>query len=140
MYHHTVNAALGSMAQIFFETSRRTGRTTEMLESLKSGDFVVFDNSAEAKRVQEMAARRGIKILTTVARISDHHRWMDRARGHRLVFDHSAIEKYFLEKMQDATNSLDLMTKFANPSDAGESELVNIRQRDNFDFTRWERC
>lgn len=137
MYHHTVHAALGSLAEIFFARSRRTGRTAEMLDSLKSGDFVIFDNAAEAKRVQQLAARRGIKIETVVARVSDHHRWMDRARHHRLVFDHAAIEKYYFEKMQEATNNLDEMIRFALPA---ESDPEEKRERGSFDFSGWTKC
>lgn len=57
-----IGAALKGAALIYFQASRRTGRTTSLVESLKDGDRVIFTNSNEADRVKRICYELGIKI------------------------------------------------------------------------------
>lgn len=78
--------------------SRRTGRTMEMINSLKNGDVVVFSSNAEAERVEYLIKKRNINIKSIVINPKNSAKLYETQAGNnrRFIFDHSWVEEYFL--------------------------------------------
>ena len=94
-----IGNALKDCAQIYFTSARNTGRTTALVESLKTGDRVVFCNSKEADRVKRLAKERGVEISVLVVPPADPGKIFTHgslSRDGRCIFDHSWLENFYL--------------------------------------------
>lgn len=110
MDHFGIGAGVTAVVRTFFQAARATGRTTSLVESLKTGDRVVFLNEREGRRVQAMCKDRGVEIQITV----NDARYLDRLLSHgpprhdgRLVFDHSWVEEFYSHTIEQAQRKLD---------------------------------
>ena len=103
-----IGAALQGAARIYFQSARRTGRTTALLESLKDGDRVIFSDSREADRVGRLARELGVKIQCLVIDPKDPRRLFERGTSEgRTIFDHSWVEAWYMQALQGASMELD---------------------------------
>lgn len=102
-----IHQAMKGIAHTYFHSARGTGRTMAMVESLKEGDRVAFADRIEALRVQNICRQRGFEIETVVIDPKQPERVFDRrpTRG-RFVFDHSLVEQYYLEALENAGNEI----------------------------------
>lgn len=108
-----IGAAVRGAAEIYFRSARRTGRTTMLVESLKTGDRVVFADAKEAQRVKGLCKERGVEIETLVVSVehSPHNLF---SRGStpgdgRTVFDHSWVESWYARAIKEAAEHIDNM-------------------------------
>ena len=62
MDHFGIGAAIHGAAMIYTSSSRRTGRTTSLVESVKDGDRIIFNNHKEAERVRRLCLERGVEV------------------------------------------------------------------------------
>lgn len=98
MDHYGIGTALRGAANILFQSARRTGRTTSLVESVKDGDRIIFANALEAERVRRLCLERGVKVECIVVPPSNPVEVFDRptAEG-RSIFDHTWVEQFYLD-------------------------------------------
>jgi hypothetical protein len=111
MDHYGIGAALKGCANIYFQSSRRSGRTVSLVESLRSGDRVIFNNEKEARRVKKMCAERNVNIDTITVTQNHHGVGIERIgkSDGRTIFDHSWVEKFYINKITEASKILDFL-------------------------------
>lgn len=135
MDHFGIGAAIYGAVRIYTITSRRTGRTTSLVESLKDGDRVVFATDEEARRVARLCMDLGVKIDTVV--LGDRHpSELCRERGvsqGRTLFDHSWVERWYLRAIEEAQKELD----FAQQQLSGYGEAHRETRRCAKELNRW---
>lgn len=105
-----IGQALFGVISIYFRSARRTGRTTNLVESVKTGDRVVFDNPNEARRVKHLCKLRNVEIETIVIDPKFPEKLFDQGpvlNDGRLIFDHSWLEKYYENVFLTAENRID---------------------------------
>lgn len=107
-----ISSAIRSMLVMYRQVSRRTGRTTSMLDALKDGDRVFFVDSREASRVERLCRERGLKVDCCTCPVSNIGRAMERgtAQG-KVIFDHTFVEEYY-----------------ARAIDAAEADISQVQQ------------
>ena len=99
-----------SIIKIYFISARRSGRTTSLIESVKTDDRVVFVNSSEAARVKYLCKQRNINIETIVIDPKNPSSLFNKGsvlNDGRLIFDHAWVEEYYLNNIQDAQKQID---------------------------------
>lgn len=110
MDHYGIGAAITGAMNIYLQTARQTGRTTSLVDSLKSGDRVIFTDSREAQRVQRLIAQRGINVECLIVNPDNPHALFDRGSvpgEGRLVFDHRWVEEYYRLAIARAMKDID---------------------------------
>lgn len=104
-----VAAELGVM--MYTQTARRSGRTTQMIAGLKSGDRVVFSDRREAERVNLLCLEQGLKINCIVVEPKRLDKLIEKGRCEGdTVFDHSWLEEYYLAQIKNAQVMLQFTT------------------------------
>ena len=104
------------MAKMYFQSARRTGRTSLLIESLKDGDRVVCAALPEARRLQKLADARGVNVKFTVVEPSRPE--LLTASTGRTVFDHSWVEQYYMASLKQCQSDIDTMQR--NMSGTGD--------------------
>ena len=88
-----IYTALHAVSAVYFRSARKTGRTTRLVMSLKTGDRVIFATSADSHRVLNMARERCIDVecivIDPLNPVLVHG--LERSKG-RTIFDHTWIE------------------------------------------------
>lgn len=108
MDHFGIGQAMQSMARVYAQSARRTGRTTSLLESLKDGDRVVFIDSREADRIRRLCKERGLDVECIVLPPEQPHRLLERGMSSgRTLFDHSWVERYYIHAMERCQEEID---------------------------------
>lgn len=129
-----IGQAIKGMVLTYFSASRRTGRTTSLVESLKDGDRVVCLEPNEARRLRSLSAERRVKVNVVVI---DSGR-ADEVFQHgtpegRLIFDHSWVEAYYMRAIEQATREIDHLQRQA--SGFGTAHLETRRRTE--EIARW---
>lgn len=110
MDHYGIGTAVEGAAQVYFLSARQSGRTTSLVESLKTGDRVAFCNEREASRVKRLCLERGVQIETVVISPRKPSAIFDRGsvlgQG-RFIFDHTWVEAFYLLAIKDAQRAID---------------------------------
>jgi hypothetical protein len=108
MDHFGIGQAMMGMARCYFQASRRTGRTTSLLESLKDGDRVCCASSKEADRLTRLLRERNVEAQAITVDPNTPHRIFERGtpKG-RTIFDESWIEQYYLRALEAAAKDID---------------------------------
>lgn len=123
-----IGTAMKSMIMTYAQASRRTGRTTVLIESLKNGDRVVFSDRAEADRVSRMCRDRGLKINCVVIEPREPQKLIGvgpPSKG-RTIFDHTWVERFYLRKVKEAGEEIDYWQR--ETSGYGEAHIETKRQ------------
>ncbi len=88
-----IENAVKAVVDTYFFASRRTGRTTNLLNSLKPGDRVYVEDMGMREWLMSRLKQSGIEgVECEVWNESKHPRLDGKAKG-RVVFDHTLIEK-----------------------------------------------
>lgn len=96
MDHFGIGAAMEGMVRAYFTGARRTGRTTSLVESVKTGDRIVFANRNEAERVRRLCLSRGVQVQCIVIPPNDPDRLYSIGRSEgRTIFDHTWVEIFY---------------------------------------------
>ena len=107
-----IGAAIEGAAKIYLQTARGTGRTTALVESLKTGDRVVFIEIREAGRVKSLCRELGVDIETIVVNPKTPEGIFKRGTPPgRTVFDHSFVEQFYLEGIAKLQRDLDYLQR-----------------------------
>ncbi|MEO8299949.1 MAG: hypothetical protein ABI574_19325 [Burkholderiales bacterium] len=119
MDYFGIGAAMRSLAQIYAQSARRSGRTTRLVESLKDGDRVVFVNVRQADLVRSMCHKRGVDVECIVMSPGrPHDLLMLRPSRRRTIFDHGWVEDYYLKRIEGALGEIDdLQERLSGPAE-----------------------
>jgi len=102
-----IGAAMKSMAAVYIRSSRGTGRTTTMLNSLQNGDIVVFADTRETERVRKLIRRMHLDVKCITVSPDHPNRLFERPPCNgRVFFDHSWVENWYLNAMHSAEKDL----------------------------------
>lgn len=102
---NAIKTALG----MYRVMARRTGRTTNLINSLKPGDRVVVTNSAEKKRLESLCRERGLgDVCFTVCDPTKPENLFNKppSKG-RTIFDHTWVEEFYQNAVERAETSID---------------------------------
>ena len=133
-----IGNAFKSMARVYSISARGSGRTLSLVESLKEGDRVWFTNAKEGVRVKHMCKERGVTIEALVCEPSNPDRIFRRgtARG-KVIFDHSWVEQFYLNALENAERNIDLWQKESSHADGqGEAHIETRRKAE--ELHRWK--
>lgn len=87
------NGVKGAVS-VYFRSSRRTGRTSQLVDNVRNGDRIVFKDPIEADRARRLCLDKGVSIKTLVVNPARPEDLFDKTRGDassRLLFDHSWV-------------------------------------------------
>lgn len=118
-----IGATIEGCAEVYFRAARHTGRTSNMIASLKDGDTAVFFDAREANRVRELCLVDGVKISVIVLNRRDclmpllHSQFRAHKKhpGNRIVLDHGVVEEVYAKAIDSATKELASVEKALNP-------------------------
>lgn len=129
-----IGKAVESMMRIYTQTVRRSGRTEMMINSLRSGDRVVFNNQNEADRVNRLCRERGLDIDCIVSSPKNPEKLFDRGQSrYRTLFDHSWLEEFYLKKINDCQDEIvylyDNLSGWAEKNERTRREAKNFKEQ-----------
>ena len=92
-----IGPSIQGAARVYFQSARQTGRSTNLINSLKPGDRVCFHDSKTAHWFRNKLHDRGIEGVTCiVVPVSEPDRiFREGTSQGRTIFDHVWLEKYF---------------------------------------------
>jgi hypothetical protein len=122
--HFGMGAGLTGAARIYFQAARRSGRTAALVDSLKSGDRVVFTTQREARRVKDLCRDRGVDIDTFVCSPAQAQSLFFRPSptgDARTLFDHQWVQEYYQNALDNAQREVArLQTELSGTGQAHE--------------------
>jgi hypothetical protein len=107
-----IGSAIKGCAINFFAASRQSGRTTQLIESLKNGDRVVCISSKDAewlrRRIKEFDKDIDVISIPTkdAGKIFDHAT----SKG-RTIFDHRWLEQFYIEAIDRLEKEIDYLQR-----------------------------
>jgi len=102
-----VGNALKAFHHSMVMASRRTGRTSRMLEQVKSGDRIVFASEAMARHVRPLLKEMGKEVELVVCNPRDPASLFYRATAKGYThFDHDWVDEYYRLALEDAGERL----------------------------------
>lgn len=135
MDHFGIGAAMRGMANIYFQSARKSGRTTSLIESVKDGDRIIFANSREAERVRRLCIDRGVDVECVVIDPNDPGRVFERGTPQgRTIFDHSWVEQRYVLAIEYVQNDIDYLERQA--SGYGEAHRETRRRAE--EMAKWK--
>jgi hypothetical protein len=133
MDHFGIGAAVKGATEIYFQSARRTGRTSMLVESAKSGDTIVFADQLEANRVNRLCVERNKSVQCIVVPTNQPWRAKEIMRGRstgRLIFDHSWVEMFYRESICDCVEVVDAMQRDLSAVDSRyEDTALDVFER-----------
>jgi len=129
-----IGSAMRAMVWTYIRSSRRSGRTTTLVESLKDGDRVVCLNGDHGERIYRLCEERGVSIKYVVcdpSRIDEVFMWP--TSPGRTVFDHTWLEEYYQNVIDRAVDKVDYAQE--QSSGYGEAHLRTKRQAE--EMSKW---
>lgn len=132
-------SALKSAHTILCMAQRQTGRTTSLVESLKTGDRVVCLNRNQALNIERLCREREVKITTVVVgerRIEEAlHGLSTLSDDGRTVLDHAVVEEMYAGAITSTTQYIDSAEK--SLSGYGADHRATRRQAEEMVKWRW---
>jgi len=119
-----IDNAVKGMVNGYFQSARRSGRTTRMVEAVKTGDRILFRSGREAVRVQRMCRDLGKDVKCSVASGLNE---LCPAKG-RTFFDHGFIENLYQKSIEDTAKHIESMEKHLNLMCADPEPPVPFRR------------
>lgn len=122
-----ISTAMRCMAEMYFTVASRTGRTTQMLDSLKDGDRIVCLNQHEANRLDCLCRERRLRVQVLVCSTHNFGELFQHGTPQgRTVFDHSWVEELYRKSLENIEAHIDkLQTEL---SGYGEAHRQTARQ------------
>ena len=135
MDHFGIGAALQGAARIYFQSARRTGRTTALLQSLKEGDRVIVATQAEYRQWQRLIVERQLNVDVRLFRVDRAHELcqLGTSQG-RTLFEHTWVEQFYLHRLQDAATCVDELQQRLS----GWGEAHEKTRQQAAEMMRWE--
>lgn len=118
-----------TVVRVYEQMSRGTGRTSRMIEALKSGDRVVFADEREARRVKHICQDCGLDIECVTMPPEDPGLLMHRPPSiGRTVFDHSWVMARYVYCIEQVGREIARLEKAASRGgEAPESQMTSTR-------------
>tara|TARA_R110002124_G_scaffold190189_1_gene357461 strand:+ start:493 stop:909 length:417 start_codon:yes stop_codon:yes gene_type:complete len=105
------NAIIGA-ARVYFQSARRTGRTSALLESLQPGDRVVCLTTQQAQHLRQRIKEQDIDATVIVVPTEKPERIFEQSTSiGRTIFDHVWVEQYYLNQLQRAACDIDSLQR-----------------------------
>lgn len=134
MDHFGIGAAMRGMAQAYFISARRSGRTASLVESVKDGDRICFADPREAERVRRLCLERGVNVECIVISPSDPGRIFERKTSEgRTLFDHAWVEAFYLAAIERAGADIDALERESSGYGAAHRET----RRRALELAKW---
>ena len=114
-----ISLGIRACTNIYFQTIRRSGRTTHMISLVERGDLVIIHPDVHERGIHDLLAKRGIQGVD-VYRASSLEEVRNIAlnqgkKYNRVHLDHSFVDAYYLKAIEDTSKSLDgLMRNLAS--------------------------
>lgn len=135
MDHFGISQAMRGVLRVFFQSSRHTGRTTAMLDSLKNGDRVVCPDTKEFSKLTTEIRRRDLDVQILVVSPANPDSLFGRAPPEgRTIFTHEWVELYFIENVECAISNLDRLQSEASGFGASHEKT----QQAQLQAARWD--
>ena len=123
------------MHRVYFQSARRSGRTTMMLDSLKDGDRVIFNDPRERDRVKRMCRDRKLNVECLVITHNDPSMVFKRPTPvGRVMFDHQWVEDFYMKAIERAEKDID----FFQRESSGFSEAHRETRRAAEEICKWQ--
>lgn len=128
-----IGSAIESVARIYFQSARATGRTTHLIESLKSGDRVVFASVGEINYFKRLLLERGITDVDCIlVNVKELESLFDSTPSTgRTIFDHGWIEQYYLNAITRCGEDIEYFQR--RTSGYGEAHYKTKRLASKFE-------
>lgn len=102
-----VGNALKAFHHSMFMASRRTGRTSRMLEQVKSGDRIVFASEGAAGHVRPLLKEMGKEVECVICTPKDPYSLSVRPPAKGFThFDHDWVDEYYRFALEQASEWL----------------------------------
>lgn len=117
-----IGLAMAGMARTYLQASRRSGRTTMLLDSLRAGDRVCCATRSDAEYLRRKCMQRKLDIEIIHVPPENAYRLLERERSKgRTVFDHMWVEQFYLNAIHDCQQHIDGLQERA--SELNESPI-----------------
>lgn len=108
MDHFGIGTALQAMLQTYEFTARGTGRTTNLIESLRDGDRVVVESAAVKRHIVGLLQERGLKVdVIVVDPVKFSDLFNHRPSEGRTLFEHTWLVARYKHVLELAANDID---------------------------------
>jgi hypothetical protein len=129
MDHFGIGHAVAACLGMYRQAARRTGRTTSLVESLKTGDRVVCLPGGEADRIRRLAKERDIHVSVVVVPVGQPHRLFESEPSEgRTIFDHAWVEEFYFMSIKHTIEELDRLAQQASGDKEGRRQTERARQ------------
>lgn len=129
-----IGAAIGALVSIYSRSSRGSGRTISLVESVKDGDRICFSTWQEAERVNRLLSERGVKVECIVIDPNRPESLMHRGTSQgRTIFDHSWVEQFYANAVERAQKEIDELER----QTSGYGEAHRETRRSAEEISRW---
>lgn len=121
-----IGAGIKGAVSVYLQASRRTGRTTSLVESVKDGDRVVFMDHQQAAHFERLVLDRGVTVECVVVPVDRPDEVFRRGtpKG-RTIFDHSWVEAFYMASIGSAMRTIDHLER----QSSGECEAHRETRR-----------
>jgi hypothetical protein len=100
-------AVIGA-ARVYFNSARRSGRTTALMSSIKDGDRVVCVTERQANHLRQLFKDYGVEATAIVVPPERPERLFQVTPSTgRTIFDHAWLEQYYLRCLQETASLID---------------------------------
>lgn len=127
-----IGTAMQGMARVLMQTSRATGRTTQLLDALKDGDRVIFSKASHERSFRQGCRDRGLDVELVVSPVNDIE-LLGTVQG-KTYFDHVWVEDRYAYVLNKVEREIDHAEK--QMSGYGEAHIQTRRQAEA--LMRWE--
>jgi len=107
-----IGTALIGVLNVYFRSARGTGRTTQLIQSVKDGDRIVVPSQREKERYQRILKTRGLLVDVVVLSPTAiyHVGELGTSQG-RTIFDHQWVEMFHTASLDRSIKKLDALQK-----------------------------
>ncbi|MCD1264098.1 hypothetical protein B5M44_03980 [Shinella sumterensis] len=104
-----ISTAVKAVVEVYFRGARRTGRTKNLLDTVKKGDTVVFVNREQARLFECLCRENEITdVKTVILPVEDPAAIFNLPMTEgRLIFDHVWLEEHYHREVSLIGNRLD---------------------------------
>jgi len=138
MDHFGIGAAIQTAIDMYGRAARGTGRTTSLLESVKTGDRVVFVHIQQAREFDEQCKECGITVECVVCNPADPTTLFERGslpNDGRMLFDHFWVETFYRNAISSAAKEIDaLQARFSGYGAKHRETKRNAIERAKWNF------
>ena len=134
MDHFGIGAGVLGAVETYITAARRTGRTTSLMDSLKSGDRVVCRTQGEANDLDMRCRERGLKVDFVILPVGEPQVILYKTTSTgRTVFDHTWLEEYYRKGVLQLQSAVDFAQREASGYGAAHYET----KRQAMEIAKW---